>query len=459
MFFIEFALLLAAILVGVRIGGVALGLIGGLGVAVQVFVFRMQPGTPPIDVIRIILAVVTAAAALEAAGGLQWLVQQVEKVLRARPQWLPVLAPFASFFLTMAVGTGHAIYALFPIIDDVALRTKIRPERAMAMSSVASQMGITASPIAAAIATYLAFAVKAGVSVTVLDILRVTVPAGILGVLAGAIYSTRRGKELYQDPEFLKRMEDPDFKKNIERTVSSLGESNPRSAKSSVFIFFGGVFFIIILALMETATKSGISLPSLIPRPGPGKPLEMGVVVQYVMLAFGALILFTAKIKSASIAKSAVFNAGMIAVVAIFGIAWMSDTFVLENKSVLVSVMGDLVKKSPWTYGLAIFVVSAFVKSQAATLAIMLPLGHTLGVPAHILIGLMPASYAYFFWAFYPSDLAAINMDRSGTTRIGKYLLNHSFMVPGLIGVAVSTCVGYFLAQVVYGPLATIAPG
>ena len=448
-FFLEFVLVLGAILLGIRRGGVALGLIGGLGVAVLVFGFRAAPSEPPIAVMLIILAVVTASATLQVAGGLDYLVQVAEKLLRKHPKYVTLLAPLCTFFLPVCVGTGHAVYALLPVISDVAFRTKTRPERPMAIASVASQMGITASPVAAAVTTFLGYSAKMGTPVTIYDILKITLPAGVVGVIAAALWSLRRGRDLYEDPEFLQRLEDPTFRQNLDVSVTTLDKKLPRTAKLSVALFFGGVLFIVALALRDTLVNAGYHLPSILPLVD-GKPVPMTTVVQIVMLAFGAFILFATNVKAADIAKSSVFTAGMIAVVSIFGIAWMSDTFVSANKPLLVSKIGSMVQFAPWTFALAMFCVSAFVKSQAATLTVMIPFGIALKLPATLILGLMPASYAYFFFAFYPSDLAAINMDRTGTTRIGKYLLNHSFMMPGLIGVTVSTAVAYGLSKLAF---------
>jgi anaerobic C4-dicarboxylate transporter DcuB len=434
-FWFQFFLVLGTILIGIRRGGVALGMLGGFGVTVLTFGFNNPPSEPPIVVMLIILAVVTASATLQVAGGLDWLVQRTERLLRAHPKRVTILAPLCTFFLTVCVGTGHAVYSLLPVIADVALKTKIRPERPMAISSVASQMGITASPVAAAVTTFLAMAAKTPTPVGLIDIIKITMPAGIVGVLAAALWSMNRGRELERDPDFQERLKDASFRAALEQDVTTLGKTLPKTAGLSVALFFGGILTVVVLALF----------PQLVPHYGKDM-LPMTTVVQIIMLSFGALILFVGNIKAADVARSSVFTAGMIAVVSIFGIAWMSDCFVNGNKVFLIAQIKAMVQYAPWTFALAMFAVSAFVKSQAATLTIMLPFGLALGLPVHLLMGLIPASYAYFFFAFYPSDLAAINMDRTGTTHIGKYLLNHSFMIPGLIGVGVSTTVGYFLS-------------
>ncbi|MDR3581362.1 MAG: anaerobic C4-dicarboxylate transporter [Oryzomonas sp.] len=440
MFWIQFVLVLGAILLGIRRGGVALGLIGGMGVSLLVLGFRSSPAEPPIAVMLIILAVVTAAATLQVAGGLDYLVQLTERMLRAHPKYVTILAPLSTFFLTVCCGTGHAVYALLPVIADVAIKTGIRPERPMAISSVASQMGITASPVAAAVTFFLGFAAKTGHPVTLIQILAVTMPAGVVGVLAAAAWSFNRGKELDKDPEFQARLQDPDFRKALNADVTTLDKQISTTAKISVALFFAGVGSIILFAVY----------PNLLPLDYGNKPVPMTTVVQFVMLAFGAFIMFAGNVKAKEIAHSSVFIAGMIAVVSIFGIAWMSDTFITANKKFLIDNIGIMVKLAPWTFAIATFCISAFVKSQAATLAITLPLGVALGLPIPLLLGLVPASYAYFFFAFYPSDLAAINFDRTGTTHIGKYLLNHSFMIPGLIGVGVSTVTAYMISRVIF---------
>ena len=338
MFWIQFILVLGAVLVGIRRGGVALGLIGGLGVTLLTIGFRSSPSEPPIAVMLIILAVVTASATLQVAGGLDYLVQLTERMLRAHPKYVTILAPLSTFFLTVCVGTGHAVYALLPVISDVAIKTGIRPERPMAISSVASQMGITASPVAAAVTFFLGFAAKAGHPVTLMQILSVTLPAGVIGVLAAAAWSFNRGKDLDKDQEFQSRLEDPEFRKSLDADVTTLDKKISTTAKTSVALFFMGVATIILFAVY----------PALLPMGAGNKPVPMTTVVQFVMLAYGAFIMFNANVKAKDIAHSSVFIAGMIAVVSIFGLSWMSDTFISANSSFLLII---LVLWSKWLLG------------------------------------------------------------------------------------------------------------
>jgi anaerobic C4-dicarboxylate transporter DcuB len=272
-----------------------------------------------------------------------------------------------------------------------------------------------------------------------LDILKVTVPASLLGVLAAALWSVNRGKDLDEDPEFQARRKDPVFREALGVTVTSLGKPLAPTAKLSVAIFLAGIASIIAIALFPQA------LPSF-----DGKPVPLTTVVQMVMLSAGAVLLFATGARPMEVVRSSVFTAGMVAVIAIFGIAWMSDTFVKGNQEVIVGGVQKMVEYAPWTFGIAMFAVSAFVKSQAATVAIMIPFGLALGLPTPVLLGVLPACYAHFFFCTYPGDLAAMSMDPTGTTRIGRYLLNHSFMMPGLIGVSVATTAGYFLSRLFF---------
>ncbi|GIU49850.1 anaerobic C4-dicarboxylate transporter [Shewanella sp. KT0246] len=437
MFYIHMLLLLAVIFVGIRHGGVAFGLLGGLGVSVLAFVFGIAPGSPPVSVMLIILAVVAASATLEATGGLKLLVKYAEKLLRKHPSQITFLGPLCTYSLTVLVGTGHSVYPLLPVIYDVAYKKGIRPERPLAMATVASQMGITASPIAAAAAVVMATAMDNSLDISLINVLSVTIPATLVGVLAGCAWSLHRGKDLDKDEEFQARLQDEDFRNNlIDPEVETTDQAHTDSiAKRGLALFLAGIFSVIVLAMFSK---------ELLP-----EGVKMSVAIQFMMLSVGAIILLATKVSPQKIVNSNVFTAGMTAVVIIFGIAWLSDTIISHHKSYLVSSLSDLVSAYPWSFAIAMFMASIFLKSQAAVLTIMFPLGFALGIPAPVLIGVIPACYAYFFFPFYPSDLAAISFDRSGTTNIGKYVLNHSFIIPGFIGVTTATVLGYFISTLV----------
>ncbi|PSW13923.1 anaerobic C4-dicarboxylate transporter [Photobacterium sanctipauli] len=439
MFWIHLLLLLAVILIGIRHGGVAFGLLGGLGVSVMTFVFGIAPGQPPVGVMLIILAVVAASATLEATGGLKLLVKFAERLLRKHPEHVVFLGPLCTYTLTVLVGTGHSVYPLLPVIYDVAYKKGIRPERPMAMATVASQMGITASPIAAAAAVVMATAMDNNLDINLINVLMVTIPATLGGLLIGCLWSLKRGKDLDQDPEFQARLQDEEFRASLidpEQEGSDEEEAeHHRTAKRGLTVFLLGILSVVIIALFSK---------QLLPQ-GVG----MSVAIQFMMLSVGAVILLTTKIAPKRIVNSNVFIAGMSAVITIFGIAWFSDTIIGHHKEYLVDLVSGMVNVYPWSFAFAMFFVSVFLKSQAAVLTIMLPLGFALGIDPAVLIGVLPACYAYFFFPFYPSDLAAISFDRSGTTAIGKYVLNHSFMIPGFIGVGSATIIGYFISMVV----------
>lgn len=439
MFYVHLMLLLAVIFVGIRHGGIAFGLLGGLGVSVLAFIFGVAPGTPPIAVMLIILAVVAASATLEATGGLKLLVKHAEKLLRKHPEKIVYLGPLTTYSLTVLVGTGHSVYPLLPVIYDVAYKKGIRPERPLAMASVASQMGITASPIAAAAAVVMATSADNNLDIGLIDVLMVTIPATLIGLLVACTWSLKRGKDLDQDEEFQARCQDKEFRDGLvdESIVAEEGSVEDKQAKTGLLVFVLGIASVIFVAMFG---KTLGLLPD---------GVKMSVAIQFLMLSVGAIILLTTKIEPKKIVHSNVFIAGMTAVIIIFGIAWMSDTIISFHKSYLISMVSDIVNVHPWSFAIAMFVVSVFLKSQAAVLTIMLPLGFSLGIAPEVLIGVIPACYAYFFFPFYPSDLAAITFDRSGTTRIGKYVLNHSFIIPGFIGVTTATVVGYFLSMAI----------
>lgn len=446
----EFLFLLGILYIGSRYGGIGLGVISGIGLVIEVFVFRMPPASAPIEVMLIILAVVTCASILEAAGGLKFMLQVAEKILRKNPKQITFLGPIATYTLTLMLGTGHAVYSIMPIIGDIALKNKIRPERPMAAASVASQLALTASPISAVVTVYLGkglldlFHQQGGESLTLINILSVTLPATFLGLMAMCFYSLRRGKELEADPEYQRRLHDPIYRDQIlNSTKTTLNDFIPQSSKNAVYIFLSSIVLIVVLALYEDirtfeVLKEGVTTQMVVP---------MGVIIQMVMLCFGGIILTTCKTSVKLVPEGVVFKSGMVACVAIFGIAWMSDTYFTYAMPYFKDGITAMVQAYPWTFIFALFAVSIVINSQAATAKMMLPVAITMGLPVPLLIGIMPATYAYFFIPNYPSDIATVNFDPTGTTKIGKYYFNHSFMVPGLIAVGVSCLVGIGLSQ------------
>lgn len=440
MLLLQFLFLLLMLYIGSRYGGIGLGVVSGIGLSIQVFVFGMTPTSPPITVMLIILAVVTCASILEAAGGLKYMLQLAERLLRANPTRITFLGPLVTYTMTMMLGTGHAVYSIMPIIGDVALKNQIRPERPMAAASVASQLGITASPISAAVVYYVATLSDANTSITLLSILAVTIPATLLGTLAMSFYSLHRGQELADDADYQARLNDPDWKTRIENTTATtLNETLPPSARNAVLLFLAALLTIVVIALV----------PSIRTVAGSNSPISMSVIIQMMMLAFGGLILIVTRTPTNRIPEGVVFKSGMVAAIAIFGIAWMSDTYFQHAMPAFQSGITDMVQQYPWTFALAMFTASVVINSQAATCRMMLPVGLSLGLPPALLIGIMPSCYGYFFIPNYPSDIATCTFDVSGTTKIGRFYFNHSFMMPGIIGVVSACLIGYGLATII----------
>jgi len=430
---IQLLIVLAALYVGSRYGSLALGAISGIGLAILVFGFGMTPGTPPTDVIYIIIAAVTCAAVLQAAGGMDWLIQIAERALRKHPDHITFYAPICTFLLTVLVGTGHVVYTLMPLIADIALKKGIRPERPCAVASIASQVGITCSPIAAAVVAFTTISAANGFDITIPQVLIVTIPACLVGLFAAAACSYRRGKDLDKDPEFQARLQDPEmYKYMYGENATLLDKVVSKEAKASVMIFLAAILAIVILAACGYKT------------------VKMNLVIQIIMLVAAGLMIILCKAKPAVATSGKVFQSGMVAVIAIFGIAWMADTYFSNYMDLIQNSLGGLVGKYPWAIAFVFFLVSVLINSQGAVVVAMLPLAYSLGIPGPILLGVLPSVYGYFFIPNYPSDIATVNFDRSGTTKIGKYLLNHSFMMPGLVSVIVSTLVAMLISSLIY---------
>ena len=434
-----FLFLLAMLYLGSRYGGVGLGIIAGIGLMVEVFIFRMPLGHPAIEVMLVIMAVVACASVLEAAGGLKYILQIAERLLRNNPTRITFLGPMTTYCMSLMLGTAHATYSLMPIICDIALKNNIRPERPMAAASMTAKLCVTASPLSAITALYLRDLEAIDPSITLFSIILITIPSTFIASLLISLYSVYRGKDLDKDPEYQERLKNPEFRSMIEKNTSSvLGDVIPVTAKYAVWLFLVAIAFIVLVAMVPIIRTIGDA----------PKPIAMVHVIQMVMLGFAGIILLVSKVDCKKIATGVVFKAGMVATVTIFGIAWMSDTYLQYAMPVFKTGITTMVQSYPWTFALAVVLASILVNSQAATAAIMLPVGIGLGLDPALLIALIPACYAYFVFPVYALDVATMNFDITGTTRVGKYYFNHSFIVPGFIGLISSCVVGYILAQV-----------
>lgn len=429
---LQLLFVLAAIIVGARLGGIGLGVMGGVGLAILTFVFGLQPTAPPIDVMLMIAAVISAASCMQAAGGLDFMVKLAERLLRRNPAHVTILSPLVTYLFTFVAGTGHVAYSVLPVIAEVAAETKIRPERPLGIAVIASQQAITASPISAA--TVALLGLLTGFDITLFDILKITIPATLIGVLVGAFASMRVGKELMEDPEYLHRMEEGLLE---DKHVELNDVKNMFQARLSVIIFIVATLLIVLFG----------SIPGL--RPSfDGKVMDMPSLIEILMLSAAALILIISRTDGIKATQGSVFPAGMQAVIAIFGIAWMGDTFINGNITELTGSIEGIVRQMPWLFGVALFVMFILLYSQAATVRAIVPLGIALGISPMMLIALFPAVNGYFFIPNYPTVIAAINFDRTGTTGIGKWVLNHSFMMPGLVATIVSIVIGLLLIQI-----------
>ena len=436
--FLQFAVVLAAIWMGARYSGVGLGLWGAVGLLVLVVGFGVTPTSPPIDVMLIILAVIMAASVMDAAGGIDFLVRVAERIIRANPKYVTIVAPLTTWSFTFVAGTGHIVYPLLPVIYETAHQSGIRPERPMAIATIASQQAITASPVAAATAAMIGLFAEKGLTQWGLpEILMVCVPATLTGVVAGAIVSMFLGKDLKDDPEYQARLAAGQIP-----APKAAGERPPLkpAARISAYLFLTGVALVVLLGF----------LPELRKLPGAKSPLGMPTVIEIVMMAVAAIMLMATRVNVDEVPKTATLRAGVVAVIGIFGLAWLGDSFIAAHKDVIVPAIGHWAEAAPWTFALGLFFASVLLYSQAATTRALMPLGIALGIPPQFLIAMFPAVNGYFFIPTYGSLIAAINFDLSKTTTIGKYVLNHSFMIPGLVATSVAVTTGLLLARVIF---------
>jgi anaerobic C4-dicarboxylate transporter DcuA len=442
---LEFAVLLGALFMGARAGGVGLGLWGAVGLLVLVTVFGVPPGAIPGEVLIIVLTVIMAASAMEVAGGVDYLVRVAERIIRKNPKQVTIVAPLVTYAFTFASGTGHIVYPLLPVIYEVAHESGIRPERPMAIATIASQQAITASPVSAATAAMIGL--MASQHVGLVQILLICVPSTLLAVVVGAIVQLRVGPELKDDPEYQRRLQAGEV---APPSREGEGAGNPfpplkPGAKTSALIFFGGVGLVVLAGI----------LPVLRTVPGQGpEPVLVGmpIAIAIVMLAVAALIITVTGAPVAEVPKCKTCQSGVTAIIGILGLAWLGDTFINANRDAIIGGLSNMAKAAPWTFAIGLFIASMLLYSQAATARALMPLGLSLGIPAASLVGMFPAVNGYFFIPNYGTLIAAMQFDRSGTTRIGKYLLNHSFMLPGLITTGGGVGLGLLIAKLFFRP-------
>ncbi|WP_311335934.1 anaerobic C4-dicarboxylate transporter, partial [Cardiobacterium hominis] len=420
LFLIQFIIVLVCILLGAQAGGIGLGVFGGLGLAILTFGFGLEPTSPPIDVMLMMMAVVAAASAMQAAGGLDLMVKAATKLLRKNPKYITFMAPAVTYIFTIFAGTGHVAYSVLPVIAEVARRNGIRPERPLSMAVIASQFSIVASPIAAAVTSAVSYLTPYHLSIG--QILIVTMPSTVLGIAIACIFVNKMGKELKDDPEYQRRLKDPAYQEIFAAQVSEVemeSSAGERSAKISLFIFICAAVLVVILG------SSSAFRPAFAQADGTMKALTMPHTIEIVMLTAGALIIMLCKPDGTAITRGSDFHAGMRAAMAIFGVAWLGDTLFNAHLDELKTLVSGLVETAPWTFAFALFAFSVLVNSQGATVATLFPLGVSLGIPPEIMVGTFVAVNGYFFIPNYGPIIASIDFDTTGTTRIGRYILNH----------------------------------
>jgi anaerobic C4-dicarboxylate transporter DcuA len=428
----QFFIVVAMIFIGARVGGIGLGIYGMVGVFALVFIFGLEPGAIPIDVMLIIVSVITASASLQAAGGLDYMVNVAARFLKKHPSRITFFAPLVTWLFTLLAGTAHTCYALLPIIAEIARKEKVRPERPLSIATIAASLGCTGSPVSAATAAILSEELLGAKGIGMREILMVTIPSSLIAILVAALVLNYVGKPLEQDPEYQRRLREGLLETEAANDVETK-LVNPR-ARWAVMSFLLGVVLVMLFGIFPTLRPSFN-----------GAVLEMNVTIEVVMMSIAALILLMGKADVREAMKGNVFASGMNAMVSIFGVAWMGSTFFMGHREVIMGSVEGVFTTYPILFAIPLFLFSIMLFSQAATVKTLFPVGLMMGVPPLVLLVLFPAVNGYFFLPNYPTSVAAIGFDRTGTTRIGKYVVNHSFQLPGWITTIVSIGVGYLI--------------
>ena len=444
MLWIELLILLACILIGARLGGIALGTVAGIGLVVFVFLFGLPPGGPPGVVIGMIIAVITALATVQAAGGLDYLVALADKIMRKSPQYITFVAPLVTYILIFASGTTHVIYALLPVIAEVSRKAGIRPERPLSISVIAGFQGVVASPISAATVAMIGFLGAQDVSLP--RLLAITVPSTFLAVLIGALSVAWRGKNLSEDEEYQKRLASGAVK-----PPEALPELQGKAlfhARGSTLLFLTGIVIVVLIGLFPELRPEYQVVGSAAVET---EQVRMDMAIMIVMIAVSGLAMILFKASPEAALKGNIMRSGITAIISILGVSWLGSSFFEGNRAFIVGGISELVRLYPWAFAVGLFLLSTMLFSQAATVAILMPVGMALGMPATLLIAFYPATNGIFFLPTYGTLLAAVSFDQTGTTKIGKYLLNHSFMLPGLVTVISAVVIALLLNAVLPG--------
>lgn len=430
------AMVLALIALGVHFKGMAIGLFGAVGVLAFALVFKVAPGSVPVSAMLIIMTVVTAAGAMQLAGGIDYMVTMAQKVIKRFPNQITYVAPLTTFGFCAGAGTGNIYYSLMPVIYEVAYANGVRPERPLALSATAGQLAITSSPVSAAMAAMVGLLSPLGYKIT--DILLITVPASLLAIVAGAFVMNLRGKDLKEDPEYLRRLASGEMKDRIAKDAAA---PMPVTGKRSAMIFLTGVAFIIAAGIFE-------ELRPVVQNKDQMQPIDLSQLIQITMFSVAAAIVVTCRIKAGEIVKSPLFDSGMVAVVALFGVAWMANTFIAANEAMVVGGLGELARQAPLMIALALFAVAAMTTSQSSATFSIIPIGIALGLEPGTLAAMWPAVVGVFFLPTNGAQIATVEIDQTGTTTIGAAIVNHSFMIPVLVYASMAVSIGLVLSHV-----------
>jgi anaerobic C4-dicarboxylate transporter DcuA len=425
---LEILVVLGAIFIGSRFGGIGIGYAGGLGVLILCLFFGLEPGSIPVDVILIIMSVIAAIAAMQVAGGLDYMVKIAEGILRRNPKHITYLAPAVTYFMTILAGTGHTAYSTLPVIAEVAKEQGIRPSRPLGVAVVGSQIAITASPISAALVFLSGILEPLGVGY--IEILAVTIPTTFSAVMITAFISNFLGKDLVDDKVYQERLE-----KGLVKLRGETKVEIKKGAKLSVAIFITTIFAVVTYATLISKKVAVIVDPSL--------PRNAAIMV--FMLACASLIVWACKVDTGKILNASTFKSGMSACICVLGVAWLGTTFVGAHIDEIKGFASTILGQYPWMLAITLFFASMLLYSQGATTKALMPAALALGVDPVTAVASFAAVGALFVLPTYPTLLAAVEMDDTGSTRIGKYVFNHPFMIPGVIAITLSVIFGFIL--------------
>jgi anaerobic C4-dicarboxylate transporter DcuA/anaerobic C4-dicarboxylate transporter DcuB len=438
---LQVLVVIGAIVLGVRMGGLGLGLWGVAGVGVLVFGFGLAPGSPPGSAMLIILAVITAAAAMQAAGGIDFLVRVATKIIQAHPSRINYIAPLVSFIFTIAAGTSNIFYPLLPVIYQTAYDNGIRPERPLATATVANVYGITCSPVSAAMAAMLTLVAVPQYGFNLGKILLITIPSATVAIIAMAFVQNFIGKSLAEDTEYQERLKaglvpPPKSDAAADEPVEDL----PKGAAMSAYLFLIGVVLVVLTAFP--------AFQKMVPGANGPVAVSATTVIQIVMFVVALLIVLLAKVDPAVLPSQSIFGAGIVAILALFGIAWLADTFVAAWNTQIVALLSNWVTAVPLLFAFALFILAALTTSQSATTRTLVPIGLAI-LPVGPVVAMWQALSGVLFLPANGTQLAAVAVDQTGSTKIGKLVVNHSFMIPLLVSTVVAIAVGLLIARFV----------